>query len=882
MKSLIANALAEAAAPKKSATSPATPAAPATPAPPAASSATVAATTTTKAGAKPTKMQIGSSGLDTRTRQLEQVIDNMTLAHGTGLLLAGATGIGKTTFVKQLGKLMGLPVILVEAPHITEEHLINIPFVVFDPVSKSGHSSSVNVGPQTYHVELGQSHLASELAHKRAVPDATLLNIIKSSDANTRKLWTNMGGDDSTVPPEIEAIRKRYRVILFLDEYFRQTSANVRNILRGILNGRIGNDRIPAGTYVIYASNLSDVGQTIEEIPLNADFKKVNFKAPTKDEFFHYLVSKFEADTKVPLKPEVVNAFYKALGDEHISFDDAATEIRTSPRRWEQIILYVNSNVPVADEKQAAALLSNIKAMFQDADQVSSLHKLVDGAVREILKATSGESAAQAKPLEKGDWRDTLLHQIQTKIKLGDRRSYVPVVAGMPGIGKTAQAIDVAQKLNMLLIHIDCSTLTVDEITGIPIPKVEGHKMAVSFSEPSLYKRITQEIEDDTSAYMSDPNIPQERKDAFKEQPYKYLIFFDELNRVKNPNVFNSLRRVILEKSFNDETHLPEDSIVVAAMNPYDKGTQELTGHLKDAMDYIDTAPNWSNTLDYLENTVLNQGSLANRSEQSRQVAMDIVKGFADTFGMKKGTKDIDTNSRQFYIKMGDDTVYISPREYTTMLMDLVAGVDRVVRRAAGMEADEYQQALANAAWTKLQSTLEWILDKHQTDSPQFLNMVKNWLTQFSAKFLIKTRTSAALEDMLDITLADPTKHLKDDLDFVNYVKNFDLNQFAEDFENYLTKMIKAEKRAEDALLGSTHPEKTMRDGKIELTKDMVSKVEYLVNELRQAAEAHNLGGDLVDRMESSVMNALSEHIADIDSDILTKMLDKVHVIFSR
>ena len=884
MRSIIGKIITEAAAAPKKAAAAAAPV-PAT-ASPAAKAAPVAkktapATTTTRAAQVTQRVAVTSSGLDTRTSQLEQVMDNMLLKHGTGLMLAGATGIGKTTFVKQMGKLLGLPVILVEAPHITEEHLINIPFIVFEPVSKTGHAQSVNVNAQNFHVQLGQSHLAAELAHKKPVPDATLISMMRGADANLRQLWQNMGGDDRTIPPEVAEARSEYRVILFLDEYFRQTSANVRNILRGILNGRIGNDRIPAGTYVIYASNLTDVGQTIEEIPLNADFKKMEYQPPTKAEFMHYLTSKFEKDTGVPLKPEVIQAFDEVLKDEHISYDDANTEIRTSPRRWEQIMLYVNVSVPVKSEADAAALMANVKAQFQQGEEVSSLHKITQEAVRKIIEATGGQFA-DTKALAPKSWRDILQHQIETKIKLGDSRSYIPVIAGLPGIGKTAQAADVSQKMNMLMIHVDCSTLSVDEITGIPVPKQDGHKMAVQFSEPALYQKIMNEIEEDTAAYMADPSISKERKQAFLDAPYKYIIFFDELNRVKSANVFNSLRRVVLEKSFNDQTHLPAESIVIAAMNPYDKGTVELTGHLKDATDYIDTAPDWDSTVKYWENSVLGSSKLAKRAEQSKTIALDIVKGFADTFATKKPQPGHDAASRKFFIKMGDETLYVSPREYTTLLQDLVAGVDRVVRKAAGMESDEYQEALFQAAWTKLNSTLSWIMDKHQIDSPQFMAMVKGWLKDFSARFLIKTRAAATLEEMLDKVLMDPTQHLMNEAGFVNYVNSFDLNKFAEDFENYLAKLVNREQRAIDVLLANTHNKKVVQDGKLSITKDMISKLEYVINELRTAAQVHNLSADLEDRMEQSVITSVGGLAGELSEQELTATLDKIHDIFSK
>ena len=881
MKSLIAQALSEAVS-KKAAPAAAAPATP--PAAKAPAKVAKAVGTVTQAEMTPAKINVGSPNLDARSKQIAHVLRNMRLSHGTGMLLAGSTGIGKTTFVKQLSELMGIPMILVETPHITEEHLINIPFIVFDPVTKTSHGDSVNVGAQTYHVELGQSHLAAEIMKKKPAPDATLINHIRSAPANLKQLWQNVGGTDSTIPAQIQALRQKYKVILFLDEYYRQTSANVRNILRGILNGRIGNDRLPPGTYVIYASNMTDVAGSIEDIPMNNDFKVLNYAAPNKTEFMHYLVSKFEHDTKVQLKPEVVNAFNEALTDEHISYDDATTEIRTSPRRWEQIILYVNASVPVQSEKEAAALLANVRAQFQQGREVSTLHKLTDAVVRDIIKQTSGEHLADVKPLDTTDWRSTLMHQIEIKMKLGDARAYVPIIAGQPGIGKTAQAIDVAQKLNMLFVHVVCDTLTVDEITGIPIPQKDGHKYSVHFSEPALYKRIMQEIDEAKADYMADPSIPAEKKKAFENQPYKYLILFDEFNRVKSSNVFNSLRRVILEKSFNDDVKLPADSIVIAAMNPTDTGTVELTGHMKDATDYLDTSPSWSSLVSYMENKTLNKPELADDPAQAKEIALDVVKAFANQFGLLKVPKNsgISDDSKKFYLDVGGELVYMSPREYTTMLEELVAGISQVMDTAADMDADEYQQALAKDVSEIIHQTVRMPLIKHKVDSPQKLNEIDRWIKDYSAKFLIKTRSAASLEEMLDNVLADPKNHLFQDVDFVNYVNNFELNQFAEDFENYLNKIFKSEKRAVDALLKSTHPKKTLADEKAELTKDMISKVEYVVQELRHAAQVHGLSSDLTDRMEQSVTQALTELMeGDVSDAEFQAMLEKVSEIFS-
>jgi len=887
MRSLLARALQEAAPPKPAKTAkPAAPGAASTTQPPegegTASSAAPApevgsavkpATTVSRAGQRPKVMQAPGTGVETRIRQMNHIIDNMKVSHGTGIMLAGGTGIGKTTFVKQMSKLLGLPMILVEAPHVTEEHLINIPFIIHDPASNSRHSGTQTVDTENYHVQLGKSYLAAQLVRAKPINDASLLAAINRSDSNVKKMWTSLGGDDNTIPEEVAEIRSEYRVILFLDEYFRQTSANVRNILRGILNGNIGNDRLPKGTYVIYASNLTDVGGTIEDIPLNVDFKKYTYRAPTKNEILQYLVTKFENDTKRALKPEVIDAFDEVLKDEHISFDDAETEIRTSPRRWEQIMLYVNANVPVADQQAARALLANVKAQFQHIGGTSSLYDLTEKAVRKIIADTSGKDLAGAAPLPAENWRETLQHQIETKIKLGDARSYVPIIAGAPGIGKTAQAIDVAQKMNMLLIDIDCSTLTPDEITGIPLPQKskkettlearkpkdgkesgsDGTEMSVKFSEPALYKFIMQRIEEDTDAFMSDPEVSDERKQAFERQPYKYLIFFDEFNRPKNASVFNSLRRLILEKEFNDEYHLPRESIVIAAMNPYDKGTVELTGHMKDATDYIDTAPNWTHTFQYMQQLLATRPKMKKLNENARKIALEVVREFTNKMTVLKSSGDITADTRQFYLPIGGgEMAYMSPREYTTMVQDIAAGVNRVLLRAnkETMSGEEYGDALATAIWDKMNSTIEWVLDKNKVNSPQYLSKLHSWVKQVASSFLTKARESVTVEELMDPVMQDHSRHLKDDPDFVHYFKNFSLNRFTEELSNYVDKLIKKEEHAIGVLI-DTHPMKHYKDGKVMVAKDVVSKMEYMINELLIAARHYNLSSDITEAVKN-------------------------------
>ena len=815
--------------------------------------------------------------LSSRVNSIEHVLDNMTSGHGTGLLLTGPTGIGKTTFVKQLGKLLGMSVLLIEAPHVTEEHLINIPFITFKPLQGRQKSGSINVDLNNFDVTLAKSYLASELKSANHIPDAEYMKAIQSTDNNTKALYKELGGEIDVIPSEIKSIRNRYKVILFLDEYFRQTSANVRNILRGILNGRIGNDKIPPGVYVIYASNLTDTGSTIEEIPLNADFKMMDFKAPTKDEFFHYFISNAEKN-HIELDPILIKAFKRTLNDSHISYDDAESDIRTSPRRWEQLLHYINAAIPVDTKEKASALLANVKSNFSNEETTSKLHKFVDKIVR-IVIATTGDKTLKNTPAnEPSEWRNTLEHQIAMKIKLGNTRTYVPVVMGLPGIGKTAQMTSIAHDLNLRLISINSSTLSSDDITGIGIPDKKDEKLAVKFAEPALYKMIMTDIKESTDEFMADPSVSQEKKDAFVKSKFKYLIFFDELNAVKPATVFNSLRRVILEKSFNDHLSLPDNAIIVAAMNPGGIGTTELTSHLKDAVDLIDTHPDWNSFISWFDSYSQVAPELKEyKNPSSKSIAKKVLLGFINTFTVKRADNTIN-GSPKFYIKIQDqETMYISPRAYWSLYVDIVSGVDRTLNKSNVTPETVYSNIKE-----KLEFTLKWIMKQHKIDSPHFLGAVDSWLRSIMDTLMIKQRGAVTLETMLDEILKDTSKHLRSDQDFINYTQNFDVNKFSEEIDNYFEKLIAQEKNRYEVLSKNTQVDKEKAMIKNESQRILISKIEFIIKEIRDAAKANNLAGDIIDELESRIMNILPTLIdGEISIELWNLLMDKVIEIFT-
>ena len=61
--------------------------------------------------ARPKKITVKAATLQDREETVQTVLDNMAVGSRVGVFLAGSTGIGKTSFVKQVGKLLGMNVI---------------------------------------------------------------------------------------------------------------------------------------------------------------------------------------------------------------------------------------------------------------------------------------------------------------------------------------------------------------------------------------------------------------------------------------------------------------------------------------------------------------------------------------------------------------------------------------------------------------------------------------------------------------------------------------------------------------------------------------------------------------------------------------------------
>lgn len=842
------------------------------------------------------KLDVASLNLDGKIQMLEHIFDNMHVRSGgfgqAGYMLGGDTGVGKTSFIRDLGALLGLNLVIIETPHIVEEHIIDIPFIVVKP-SGASRSAHVNVDTKAsqaeFDIKFAKSHLHSTLTASKKVSDAEMLATIKKR-GDLMLIWEKLGGSATEIPDEIADIRSKFDTILFLDEYFRQTSSSIRNMLRSILNGRIGSQELPENAYVIFASNLVDQG--VGDILENEDFRLLNFDKPRVDDWFAYMLTKYKSHPKVKLDDLLVSKMYELLKKEGaLSHDDDDADVRISPRRWEQLMLYISAHLPVKDSKDASMLLKNVQVSFKNyqTGEQAELGKKVLDMVNDIIKEQSKDKiSGNAENIDDADWRDTLKHQVETKMKLGDSRKYIPVIGGMPGAGKTQHITRLALELALIPVFVDVQNLSPEEVIGVPLSKGGGDDIEVSFSRPPLFDSINEQIKKGAK------RLPAALVQAFGEaegkallekhnkQEAKYLIFFDELNRT-NTKVFNAIRKVLLEKEFNDEYKLPEHAVVVAAVNPTGKGTQELTKHVRDVFDVIPVGISWDKFSKHLDTLAPKIGAKMKIDDQLLEISRQALGAFVDQFRVKSGKREHGADPH-FYLQVGATPLYMSAREYTDTFTNMSVSLKRAFKREIDLLADpdhdpgesEYRirQAMARAFIHGVEYTVNV---KHGVDAPEFAKDLEEWFTttdKFSLGSIFKKKvdTIKNLAELLKKPFDKMEDNLFDDIEFVNYITSVDPVVFKEDLiEFMLTQAAKDFKNAFE----KTHKQKVLDPKKkvAQIKAQEASKIEFIAREIIHSIKLHDISNKMLDMTKQSVREVL-EKITDVNIDAVEEVMD--------
>jgi hypothetical protein len=300
---------------------------------------------------------------------------------------------------------------------------------------------------------------------------------------------------------------------------------------------------------------------------------------------------------------------------------------------------------------------------------------------------------------------------------------------------------------------------------------------------------------------LAKENTPEE----IDSHGYKYLILFDELNRT-NVKTFNGLRKLILEKEFDNGKKLPEGSIVIAAINPEDSGggVTELTKHMVDVLDIIPVAPNWQMAIDWME---AKKPDLHLSYEDAADGALEVIKAFADRF------KNVNAENVEphFSLLIGEeDGVYISPREYTQAFAECSINLDMEIEECLAKykltfldpkspHIQEIDKAAREAMFDVISGVLRGIFVRSRIDSPQFMNTLKTWfMTDVDASPLRNiisfSGNSSKLSLVLEEALGDTSVSLAENIEVINKLKTLlssvDVQVFKEELYEFFDAQI--------------------------------------------------------------------------------------------
>jgi hypothetical protein len=369
---------------------------------------------------------------------------------------------------------------------------------------------------------------------------------------------------------------------------------------------------------------------------------------------------------------------------------------------------------------------------------------------------------------------------------------------------------------------------------------------------------------------------------AWQAADVKYLIFFDELNRT-NTKVFNAIRKVLLEKEFTHEYKLPEEAVIVAAINPTGKGTVELTKHVRDVFDVIPVGISHAKFKTHLETNVKTALEKANVSPEATSIAMSALDAIVGHFRVK-GEK-VEGADPHFFLNIGSTPVYVSGREFTDMFVKAAYAVERAYSREMDKMAGDpehdaggseliVRQKLFDAIWHKLGFIIG---HKNGIDAPQFKNDFEDWMLytdkiSLGDAFKKKVESIKDLSSLLSKPFENMDEDLFNDLEFVNYIQSVDPVVFKEELTEFLvTQVTQDAKRAFD----KTHKLKDLdpKKAKTKITNTEISRLEFITREILHAIKLHDISNKMTEMVKASVRQALIK-IADEDSDAVMNVMD--------
>jgi len=715
------------------------------------------------------------------------------------LLLTGDPGTGKTSTIKQVISLLKMNLITVEAPHISEENIISVPYLVRRGNKETSEVMELKALSSDFEVVNAESNLVTQLTHGKTMTDSEYKAFL-----NANKLLKPLAKLYKRAIDE----RLPYTNVLFIDEFYRIGNQRIQNLFRTILDGNIGTTPIPKNTFVIFASNMKNTDGSLDEIALNQQFNELEFDKPSKDDFMRYMADKYtdaNIDTGVddetsdsaaenPISASVFNRFSEAITADDLGGIDETTEaaVRVSPRRWEEIIKYVNAGIPPKDLMEARRLLTFLKDNMTDytTNETSSIYPKYEKLVKDLIEESTSLNVDDVQPIQAKDWRENFEGQLVQKLKMGEDRKYIPIISGNPGLGKTSLIDDVVERYGIRKIRIDTSNLNPEDVIGLTTPgNGKDGNMITQFTEPPLYKLIM--------------------KGYLKNQPkalgskYTHMLMLDELSRT-SAKVFNGIRALMLDKKVGDIS-IPDDIMIVGAMNPSGAGTTPLSDHMKDVVDVVRAEGNLSESLAYFKKTKIYKKGNTVLGVELSDLLLGFFKHTLDTF---KSNVDVDgnelsLNDSSFFWTDNLNVVYISPREFDDLILgsiqdslntlDLLYGF--VDNRSFNIDdIDLYVDRIISSVRSKYKSVIKFIVSKHGATETDFMDKIEAYLgtalrdLESPLKELLETNKSEATTTFVDLFRDASSVQEMLDYDGIkgvleNIIENSDVNDVISDID---------------------------------------------------------------------------------------------------
>ena len=129
------------------------------------------------------------------------------------LLLKGDPGTGKTSSVEQFSDIVGMNIITIEAPHVSEDAIISVPYLIKKGLNVEQRTAQMRETEVGFEVISAESSLISELKSKKPMKLADWNKAINK--------FPHLAKIRDSYKRPIKKIRETYNTILFIDELYR-------------------------------------------------------------------------------------------------------------------------------------------------------------------------------------------------------------------------------------------------------------------------------------------------------------------------------------------------------------------------------------------------------------------------------------------------------------------------------------------------------------------------------------------------------------------------------------------------------------------------------------------------------------------------------------